>query len=916
VVSSTSSAEDAATIQIRGQNSIKASNNPLIILDGIPWDGGFSSINPNDVESMEVLKDASSTAIYGSKGANGVILITTKKGSGELKVSYSGHYSWDEIAHLPDMQDAGQFWASSWEQDKTNYMSRPGDQSVVDLYDLFDTKSFDELNPLVQAFMQGYPGQTWDEVSGAILANYPSDMHHDRATLLLIAEDFAYPAGGRNSDWLKAATRTGHKQSHSISISGSTDKLRHYLSGTYDKAEGIAIGDDFERMMFRINLDYDLLDWVNYGTNTSFGFYDRSGVPAEFHGNDGAFLLAGVYNIYNEDGSIDLSPKEGDTGVTNPLENLLFDNEDKETRLVSNHYLDVAVPGIKGLHYKLNTGFTWKYRNSRTYKGANTVEGAKTPQGKLSIQNTKGYSWTIENILSYDREFGKHHVFLTGLYSADESLNDQNGTLASGFVSDDLTYWSAPKAENLTPTASYWKRNHISQMFRANYGFDDRYLITGTVRRDGYSAFGDDTKYGVFPSVALGWNIANESFMETVGMVDILKLRASYGVNGNEAISPYTTLPNLSSGYNYISPTGTVQYGYYPQKLANTVLGWETTESYNIGLDYTLLNGKVRGAIDAYTSRTYDLLLNETISAVNGTTSIARNIGETKNKGIEFQVSTVNIDNGELFWRTDFNATAYRTEIVNVNQFDEEGNPTDDIASKWFLGHPVKVNYDFVMDRILQKEDFITDTEGNYVLDANDAYQLKDPESVVTDVNNPYPGMTLVQDTNGDGEIGDADKVIIGDRIPDFMAGMTNTFKYKNWTFSFFLNSVWGVSKKNEFLVYTNLGPERQIANIPFWTPENPTTELPGINDGNRDKTLYPYTDVNFVRIQDVTLSYTFPEIIGLSNFEIYANVKNLHTFTNYEGIDPEYDETANTNIANARIPRTRSLILGLRMSF
>jgi len=913
VTTSSSSAEDGGVILIRGKNSITAGNSPLIIMDGIPYDGSFSSINPNDVESMEILKDASSTAIYGSKGANGVILISTKKGSGKMVVSYSGRYSWDEVTQLPDMQNGAEYWASSWEQDVTNPMSNPS-SSTIDLYDLFDTKGYENTSK-VDAFMQGYPGQTWDEVSNAILAKYPSETHHDRATLLQIAEDFAYPAGGRNTDWIKEATRMGHKQQHNVSLSGSTDKMSYYVSGIYDKAEGIAKGDDFERMMFRVNMSYNLTKWATYGTNTSLGFYDRSGLPAKWTGDTGAFLFSPIFNAYNEDGSIDLTPDDNNTLRINPLENLLFQNDDKETRITTNHYIDVDVPGVKGLHYKLNTGYRWNYRKDRTYQGNNTVLGARK-YGVLDINNRKGYAWTVENILSYDRDFGKHHLFLTALYSADESVSDNNGVDASGFVSDDRTYYQAASADILTANASYSKRNHISQMFRANYGFDNRYMLTGTVRRDGYSAFGNDTKFGVFPSVALGWNIANESFMETIDMVDVLKLRASYGVNGNEAISAYRTLPRLSTR-NYINQGGAIQYGYYPRALSNPDLGWETTESFNIGLDYTLLNGKVRGTIDAYKSNTYDLLLNETISAINGTTSITRNIGETKNKGIEFQISTVNISNSEFFWRTDFNGTVYKSEIVNVSLKDDEGNYIDDIASEWFIGHPVDVNYDYVLNRVLQKEDFVTDDGGNYVLDENDNYILTDEaaETIVTTKNFPWPGFATVKDVNEDGSIGDADKVIIGNRNPDFLAGMTNTFKYKNWTFSFFLNSVWGVTKRNTFINNSNLGPDRKMNDIPFWTQENPTAAdvLPGINLSKMDKQLYPYIDVNYVRVQDITLSYKFSKIKGLSNLEVYTNIKNLYTFTNYE-LDPEYDELANT--VNTNVPRARSIILGVRMSF
>ncbi|MGK7393276.1 MAG: SusC/RagA family TonB-linked outer membrane protein [Candidatus Cyclobacteriaceae bacterium M3_2C_046] len=913
ITTANSSAEDNANIVIRGQNSITAGNQPLIILDGVPFNGSFSEINPNDVQSMEILKDASSTAIYGSRGANGVILITTRQGEeGKLKISYNGLYSFDDIANRPDMQNASQYWNDKFERNVVNVLSQPS--NIESIRDRLDEVFLGEDTEL-EAFMMGYPGQNWDDFVDGVLANYP-DQVRDRQTLLQLARDFRYPTGGRNTDWVDLATRTGHRQQHNLSFSGGSEDTKYFISGIYTNNQGIARGDKFERINFRVNLDQKILNGLNYGTNTQVGFYDRSGIKATWGGinTNGAFLLSPLYNPYNSDGSIDLFPISEDTQIQNPLEPLLFDNEDKETRILTNHYLNWEVPGIKGLSYKLNTGFSWNFADEKTYKGLNTVEG-RIDDGNLSLSNRKSNSWLVENILSYTKNFGKHSIFLTALYSAQENQNERNILNGRGFPNDVMKYYQPSQADVLEADAFFSRRAYISQMLRANYSFSDRYLLTATVRRDGYSAFGADTKFGVFPSIAIGWNMSNENFMQNLDFIDQFKLRLSYGENGNEAISAYASLPRLTS-LDYIDQNQTPLFGFFPEALSNPGLSWETTKSVNLGFDYSLFNGRISGSLDAYSSRTFDLLLTETISAVNGTTSIIRNIGETRNRGLEFMVSAVNIDSKDFSWKTDFNFSTYRPEIVHVGLRNENGEYIDDIASEWFIGNPVNVNFDYALDRILQKEDFILNANGEYELDENNNYQLK-PEvadQIVLVTNTARPGQPIIKDVNGDGAItGSEDKVIHGNRTPDFLAGMTNTLRYKNLTFTFFLNGVWGVNKVNDLINNKAVGPKRKL-NLDYWSPENPTNELPGLNAGSlyNVNNFAPYFDANFIRVQDVTLMYNFPveKMTGLpfTNLQAYLNVKNAHTFTSWQGLDPEYDTQSD-------VPRARSFILGLRMS-
>jgi len=807
---------------IRGQNSITASNSPLIILDGVPFVGELSEISPNDVKSLEVLKDASSSAIYGARGANGVILITTKKGvTGKMITSYDGSFGIEEMTNVPE---------------------------------LLDGKTFYELK-------------------------------QQRGLVTTPIEDEGYETG-RDTDWLGIATRTGKRQQHNFSIRGGSEQTNYYISASYNNVKGIAIGDEFERYLFRINLDHKLTDWLTFGTNTQYGYYDRSGIESEFVWT---YEMNPLAIPYNDDGSIRMYTWEDATYSVNPLDYSLRDNSDITRRFFTNTYVLVDFPFLEGLSFKFNTGYDYSSNLYQEYRGRNTYDGIRRG-GQLSNRNNYDENWLVENILSYTAEFAKHRVFITALYSAQNEWDHTDRINAQGFPNDVMTYYQAGKALLIEPSSSYSERSHISQMFRANYSFDSRYLLTFTARRDGYSAFGENSKFGIFPSVAVGWNIANERFMEGIEKVNDLKLRISYGVNGNEAISPYSTLPNLST-INYVDVDDKTLVGFHPNKLGDPTLGWETTKSLNIGLDFNLFNNRIMGLIDVYSSHTYDLLLKKSISSVNGVTSIIENIGETKNRGIEIQLTSYNISKKNFSWKTDFNITRNQNEIVQVGLTDDEGNYIDDIGNRWFIGSPINVAYGYVFDGIWQEDNIET------------------PQGPV------LAGDIRVKDSDGDGVISTSDKEIIGQLIPDFIAGMTNTFKYKNWRLSFFLNSIYGIKKRNPFLSTGDNDFRKNKYPVNYWTPENPHNEYPRLDDG---KNTNPYglnfiRDASFLRLQELTFGYTFSSSklssIGMKDLELYANLKNLYTLTKWTGMDPEFGDQYER-------PQTSVHQLGLRFSF
>lgn len=815
-----------SNIRIRGENSISASNNPFIVVDGIPYYGSLSEINPTDIESVNILKDASSTAIYGARASNGVILITTKKGiEGEMKVSINSHYGISEIINLPDLQDAQTF---------------------------FEMK--------LQRF--GRDNISMTEKEGFL--------------------------EGRDTDWLDLSTRLGTNQEHNLSLRGGTKKIQYFISGTFNKTEGIAKNDDFKRTSLRVSLDTQLKPWLKIGTSTQLALYNRDGKSVNF---ERAFAMNPFAVPYNEDGSIKLVPWPENSYYYNPLEALNVQDLDRTYRVLTSNYVNVDVPFIEGLSYKLNLGGSYRYQRQETYSGKDTKSGLEQ-NGVSEMDYGLGTDYTIENILKYDRTLGSHTIGLTALYSVQEREENEHGIEGIGFPSDTRTNFQHGAATVLTGSDSYSVTSNISQMARLNYSYNSTYLLTLTARRDGYSGFGSDTKFGVFPSIGLGWNMHRENFFPTIDQIDALKLRISYGKTGNQAIGAYSTLPGLSSAH-YITETGLPAFGYYPSRIGDPTLGWETTKTFNVGLDFRLFNNRVQGSVDHYRSNTVDLLLNRNISNINGTGSIRQNIGETKNKGFELQISTININSGDFKWTSDFNISHYKNEIVDVSLRDEAGKPIDDVGNRWFIGKPINVNYAYKFGGIFQNEQQI--------------FNSAQPDAKVGDV--------IVVDVNKDGIIDAEDRTLVGSRVPDYTLGFSNTFTYKNFTLSAMISAVQGVAKNNYFTrTYFN-GNERSF-NYKFWTPENPVNNYPANRDDANPRNVGIFgkaNDASFIRLNDVSLSYSLPSTImkkvNMSKVEIFTNAKNLVTITDWVGLDPEFnDQTA--------IPQSRTFIFGIRASF
>lgn len=816
--------QGSPTILVRGRSSISASTTPLIILDGIPYTGSISDINPSDVESIEVLKDASAAAIYGSRGSNGVILVTTKHGkAGQVRVSYDGFYGIQQIINKPNLLNGSEF------------------------YDFVKNR-----------------------------ANIPP-------TSIAPSEQALYDAG-KSTDWYKEATRTGFRTQHSIGLSGGTEKATFYVGATYLNVGGVAKNDNFKRYTLRPNLTVQITPWLNFTSASQLSLADRSGSPADFAGEYGANFFIPLATPYNPDGSIAIYAWPEYNLAGNPLGPTLASNTDRSYRTFSNNSIRVDIPFVKGLNYRLNTGVELENRSQETFYGRDTRTGFEGG-GIATNSTTQNRNFTVENIVNYAREFGRNTVGVTALYSSQSYDTDIQGLTGKGFPSDVLTNFQMNTAALLTPSASYAKQNLVSQMLRLNYGYNSRYLLTLTARRDGYSGFGADTKYGIFPSVAVGWNIANENFMKSLTVVNLLKLRLSYGLNGNQAVSPYQSLATF--GINSYLLGATLLPGYTPSGLGNQKLGWESTRSANIGLDFGLFNNRLQGNVDIYQKNTSDLLLRRVISSVQGFNSIVQNIGKTENRGIEVGITSTNLSHNGLTWTTSLNAAYNQNRIVDLY-----GDGKDDINNGWFIGQPISVIYGYKYDGIFRSAD----------------------EVAASAQPTAQPGYVRVTDVNGDGKISSLDRTLQGNTEPKYTFGLTNTVAYRGFSLLVFIQGIAAVTKENPLeqdAVYTDA--RRNTTKKDWWTPDNPNAAH-WANDNNANLfNVNIYQNGSFARLKDVSLAYNFPapmlQNLHMANLKVYVTARNLATVTKYKGLDPELSNQYG-------IPLQREFVGGLTVSF
>jgi TonB-linked SusC/RagA family outer membrane protein len=845
-----------ATIRVRGNRSVSATNDPLFVVDGIPSSGGMETLNPSDVESIEVLKDASATAIYGSRGANGVILVTTKKGeAGKVTVEYDAYYSLGYLNRFRKMFNVAEY---------TDYVREGGRKYVYD----------------------GNGGATLDPTSvyGSLQPNYNQDLAmtyftNDPYVLESLKRGWVNnvwtPSNLRGFDWQMAGYRANASSSNqSISIRGGSENTKVFVSGSYMNLHDIQLQSFRKRYTLRLNLDQNLGKRMTMGGNINFGYTDWNngkGISTVFN------PLGNPFYSPNNDVTLDGDPKygiiphpAGEPLSTNPFYDLEgIKDKNVNQRLLTNLYL--IINPFKGLSYRANFGYNINVTQNQHFASKYSTE---TNLGNPLAYENFGFDrgWTFENILAYNTTIKSHSIGITAVQSSEKFVQEPARSTGSSLPIETQLWYSLGSASSQSVSSGYTQWTMMSWLGRVNYSFKERYLLTASLRYDGSSRLAEGHKWVAFPSVALAWRITEENFMKSIPVIDNLKLRFGYGVTGNSAVSPYSTVGTITaSRYNWDKATGVM--GFAPNSLSNPGLSWEKTGQYNGGIDFGIIKGRISGAIDLYLQKTYDLLMTRSLPSVSGFTSLVQNVGETENRGLEITLSTVNISTDKINWTTDLTFSTNKEKVVKLATGLQQ-----DLVNNWFVGYPIDTYYGYLAYPKVwgcSKEDLAEMAKFN----ANGT--------------NYKPGEIRLQDLNGDYKITDVDRKIIGSRMPKWSGSLANTFRYGPFDLYLFLYGSFGQ------MVYWNpgvsiIGRYNSIKND-YWTPTNQDTKYlkPQLDiqmPANVDA-MY-YWDGDYLKISDITLGYTLPKAltqkVTIKSIRIYLKVQNPYMWTNFEGIDPE----------------------------
>lgn len=834
-------------ILIRGQNSLSASNNPLIVLDGIIFNGSLSDISPDDIQSINILKDASAASIYGSRAANGVILVTSRKGTSEKPViKFSTLYGISDDPHQIKLLSP------------ERYLQRAIDYRI-------------------QAGMPADPA--------------------DVASYLQTSEAENYQKGIVHNPW-KMASQDANLSSSHLSISGRSKFTNYYISADLTNEKGIIFNDNQKRTAFRLNINNKITDWLDIGVNAMFTQRNLSGVNASLYD---AYRNSPFGTWYYEDGEPTQYPVAEEQASINPLrEAMLTKNEEIINNLFSNIYVEVKAPFLKGLEYRLNLSpnYIWQhnynfFRQDKHMPATNTTWASKF--------NRQDFDWTIENILTYKKTINPDNAFdLTLLYGRHHYEFESTTAMADKLNSDVLGYHNLGLGSILTNSSEAQASEGISTMARLNYQFKQKYFLTLTARRDGSSVFAANNKHATFPSAALAWMVSDENFLKEAKFLDMLKFRVSYGTVGNQAIKPYQSL-SLSTETRYVfGDGGPTSLGIYPSVMGNDNLKWETSYTSNIAADFSLFKGRLAGTIELYNTNTKNLLVERSIPTTAGFSSILTNIGQTNNRGFELSLNTVNIRTGKFEWTSFVGFSYNRNKIIHLyeSDLDGDGKEDNDIANSWFIGKPIVSFFDYVFDGIYQEGD--------------------------DDIPTGYaPGWVRFRDMNKDGKINAADRAVIGSGgSPEYQIGFRNNFSYKNFSLSLFVNSM--VGWEAPFSLLNPLAANGRSINqldAGWWTKENKSNTRASLVYTNPLRYGW-YVSRDFVRLQDVALSYKVPERVldklKVSGLNVYVSAKNVLILTDWLGSDPESGGkySVGEQSSDDIFPMPRTFTVGFNLTF
>lgn len=833
-------------ITIRGVRSLTASNSPLYVVDGIPLiTGGIDNINPGDIQSIDVLKDASATAIYGSRGANGVVIVTTKQArSGRLMVNLNSSVTLENLVDDEKMFNAADFitfrrWAYYY-KDPNTYPR--GDQPDIEHDKTYFAATAD---PYAWAnIAQGWATGTWD------------------------------PSKVKTTDWRGMVKQQSFTTNNLLSVSGGTDKIKAYGSFGYLNNTGTIKGQSYERYTANTNVDISATKWLNFGSNINVNYskqeYGQSNRGVSTVGTPQGGLYESARSIfpyavpYDSAGNR-ISFPGGDNGVKTVVDEWKYNIDERITlRAFGSLYAQLdfgsIFPVLKGLRYRLNFGPDMSYYRDGIYIDANSVANGGS-SSYASLTKTNNFSYTLDHLLYYDRKIGEHNFGITLLQSQTGYTQETNNITGNGVpLSSQL--WNALTSGTVTgqisTSSGITKQQLLSYMGRLNYSYKDKYLLTVSAREDGSSVLAEGHKFSWFPSAALAWRIDNEKFMN-VRWINNLKLRLGAGVTGNSAVDPYATQGGITSLF-YPFYTSSVAGSIPGTTFANKALGWEKTTQYNLGVDYAFFNHRISGSIDVYTSTTSDLLLQKTLPSVTGYLNTLANIGKTSNKGVDISITTMNISKKDLKWSTTINASWQKDNIVEL----ANGNQ-DDIVNNWFIGYPNGVIYGYKALGLWHAGDSSVYNKFN----ANG--------------NAFSPGSIKVEDVNGDNKIDpNNDRQIIGWTRPRWIVGMTNTLDFKGFELSVFLygrlHYMYSAGGETETARYVTRQLDYYNENNTNAKYQKPIFNAGGAA-GDPFYASLGYLKASFIKVRNISLGYNFNSKTlttkGITNLKVYFQVAN-----------------------------------------
>ena len=879
-------------IRIRGQRSLTASNDPLIVLDGIPFMGNLSDINPADIKSMDILKDASATAIYGSRGANGVIIITTAKGNqgAPAKVTYNGYVSFKKIFKKYPMMDGPTF--SKFRQYAGKYQN-----------------SLDESDDI---------NTDWQDLY------YKTGVGH--------SHDISVTGGTNGGSY-----SFGAGYYHDESVVPTEQYNRVSVRGNFDQMVG---------KWFRFGLNTNNNYNKNEGVNNIYNVLSSTPIssPYDKEGN------LKRYNALPADDQVVI------TKETVERDKDIWLNETKGIGSYNTLFGEVKCPWVEGLSYRINIGLNYRSSKNGNFTGTGVNNKDPNAVSGAGVSENQTRNWTVENLITFDRTFAeKHNLNVVGMYSAEQTTYESTGGSAQDIPADFFQYYALDKATgqaNLT-NFNYWQSGLMSWMGRVMYSYDNKYMLSVALRSDASSRLAKGHQWHTYPAVSAGWNIARESFMEDLKWIDNLKLRVGYGETSNQSISPYSTLGGLAvRNYNFGNGTN-YKAGYYVNALPNPELGWEYSKTWNFGLDFSLFNGRLSGSFEYYIQKTKDILLDVSLPSTSGVSSFTGNIGNTQNKGFELTLNGIILDNKNGWtWEAGINLYANRNKLTKLTGTEPivlaDGTVQEerDVANRWFVGYPIDVIYDYEYDGIWNKEDVYEVTLPDGTKTTNLA--ILEPGGDIGMIKVKYNDDVL--DANGvpTRQIGDDDRRIQS-MEPDLLGGFNTTVGYKGFdltvigAFQIGGKLISAIHSGNGYL--NMLDGRRNNIDVDYWTEENTGAKYPrpnGIRSGDNPKyaSTLGYFDAGYLKVRAITLGYSFENIkaikdFGISRLRLYATIQNpfvlFSPFNNESGLDPETNSWANQNTAVAyseysgkhkmpivgyNTPSTRNFMFGLNVTF